>query len=73
METFNLKKIRKNKGFTLETLSKKIGCSKSFLSYLENGKRLAGTKIATKISKELEIPFFKLRPDIQSLYKKHAF
>ena len=71
MENISLKKIRKNKGFTLETLSKKIGCSKSMLSYVEKGKRRPGFLIAEKISKALNIPFYDLRPDLREIIRKH--
>lgn len=53
-----LKKLRKQKGWTLDYVAKELGISKSFYSQIENGKRTLTYKMAYNISK-----LFKLKPD----------
>ena len=58
----DIKKLRKNAGFTQMGLSKKSHVSQSLICDIENGKRAPSVKIAKKIAKALDFDwtdFFK--------------
>lgn len=52
-----LKDIRKEKGFTQESLAKKIGIAKTTYSSYEQGARRPSLENAKKLSKVLEVPW----------------
>jgi transcriptional regulator with XRE-family HTH domain len=56
---------------TQKEIAKKLGITRIYLNYILNKKMRPGIVLAEKISKELNIPFFELRPDIKELYKEH--
>lgn len=52
----NLKKYRKQCGFTQEELSEKIGISVNHLSLIENGATFVSAEVIEKLSDVLQIP-----------------
>jgi transcriptional regulator with XRE-family HTH domain len=52
-------------------LAKELNIPRTYLNGILRGKRKPGIKLAEKISKELDIPFFELRPDLKELLKSH--
>lgn len=52
---FNLKKYREKSGLTAEKLAYEFGISKSYISEIENEKKLPTLKMLLKISKALNI------------------
>lgn len=62
-----LKYYRKRKGYTLTSLSKKIGVSRQYLGYVENGEKILSYSLAYRISHVLD-----MKPDELFLddYKK---
>jgi len=51
-----VRQSRKNINLTIEQLAKKIGCSKSYISQLENGKTKPSLSMIGKLVKALDIP-----------------
>lgn len=45
---------RKKQGLTVQTLAKACGTSRSYMTLIENGKRLPGRKILPKIASALK-------------------
>jgi transcriptional regulator with XRE-family HTH domain len=71
-----IKQIRKQQHLTLEQLGEKIGCSKSYISQLENGSTSPSISMLGRIAKVLKIPVTELfeedyinnrqtKPDVQ--------
>jgi transcriptional regulator with XRE-family HTH domain len=56
---------------TQKEIAKKLGITRIYLNYILNKKMRPGIVLAEKISKEFNIPFFDLRPDIKEKYKEH--
>ena len=56
---------------TQRETAEKLGITRIYLNYILNKKMRPGIPLAEKISKELGIPFFELRPDIKEIYKEH--
>jgi len=63
--------MKKQKIPTQKETAKKLNITRIYLNYILNHKMRPGVLLAEKISKELGIPFFELRPDIKNIYKKH--
>ena len=63
--------MKKQNKLTQKETAKKLGITRVYLNYILNHKMTPGIRLAEKISKELGIPFFDLRPDIKNIYKKH--
>ena len=53
---FNLKKIRKDRGLTLESLSSQSGVSKSMISEIERGIRNPSISILWNLANTLKTP-----------------
>lgn len=51
----NTRKTRKKLGITTQELAEACGISRSYLTLIENGKRLPGKKVLPKIAKALGI------------------
>jgi len=51
----NIKRIRQNKGFTLDILASKIGATKGYLSQLENFRTLSSLPLLYKIAEALGV------------------
>lgn len=49
----NIKKFRKEKQLTLAQLAEKVGCSKSYLSQLENGKTVSSVSMLGRLANAL--------------------
>jgi transcriptional regulator with XRE-family HTH domain len=47
---------RKEIGLTMQALADRLDCTQSFLSQIENGKRLPSLGMAAKLSKETGLP-----------------
>ena len=60
-----LKKIREEKGYTSDYISKELNISKAFYSQIENGKRRLSYDMAVNISK-----LFNMKPD-ELFYDDH--
>lgn len=56
----NIKEIRKLKRLTLKEMSSKTGIASSFLSDIENNKKLPSVDTLNKISEGLDVPLFVL-------------
>lgn len=52
---FNIKKYRKEKGFTQETLSEMVDISRDYLSNIERGKYTPSFKTIVALAEALEI------------------
>ncbi len=50
-----IRSIRKEKGLTLEQLGKMVGCTKAYLSQLENGKTKPSLSMLNRISEALNV------------------
>jgi len=59
------------KKLTQAEIAKKLGISRQYLNGILRGKVRPGVKLAGKIAEELNISFFKLRPDLKDLIKKY--
>lgn len=55
-----LKEIRKEKGYSLEKLSKMTGISSSHLNYIENNEKEPSLSMAVRIARALKIKIDKL-------------
>jgi len=53
-----LKEIRRKKKVTAETLAKKVGVDRTYISKIENTDYLPSYAVLRKIAKELDDPFF---------------
>lgn len=51
----NLREERKKQGLTVLTVAEACGTSRSYITLIENGKRLPGKKILAKIAAALKI------------------
>lgn len=51
-----IREERKRQGLTVQTIAKACGTSRSYITLIENGKRLPGKKILLKISIALNLP-----------------
>ncbi len=51
----NVQLVRLFHGFTLSALSEKVGCSKQFLSRVENGGEVASHKLVTSLAEVLQV------------------
>ncbi len=56
---------------TQKETAKKLGITRIYLNYILNHKMRPSVPLAEKISKELNIPFYDLRPDLRELARKH--
>lgn len=54
--TVRLKPLRKNHGWTLETLAEKTGLTKSYLSKVERGLSVPSIAVAMRVAKALGVP-----------------
>ncbi len=61
----NLRKMRKERGLSETSISKKVGISQQHYSFIENGKRHPSVEVAKKIAKELEFDWSLLFDDVQ--------
>lgn len=50
-----LREERKKQGLTIQTIAQACGISRSYITLIENGKRLPGKKILPKIAEALQI------------------
>ena len=50
-----IREARKKKDLTQEEVSKKVGCSRTYLAEIESGKYLPGWEVLRKLAKELKI------------------
>nr|WP_296429699.1 helix-turn-helix transcriptional regulator [Roseovarius sp. BRH_c41] len=55
-----IKEIRKKQGMTAETLAAKAGCSKSYMSEIETGKKFPSGRLMSKIANELGVSLFEI-------------
>lgn len=55
-----VQKQRKSIGLTQEELSDKVGISRVFMGYVEQGRNIPSLEILQKIAKHLKIPMSKL-------------
>jgi transcriptional regulator with XRE-family HTH domain len=53
---FNLRRIRRKRGFTQEELAHRVGTDVSYLSELENSRKEPCLRKMTEIAQALEIP-----------------
>lgn len=51
----NIREKRRKQGLTVQALAKMCGTSRSYITLIENGKRLPGKKILPKIAATLQI------------------
>lgn len=51
-----MRKERKRQGLTVQTIAKACGTSRSYITLIENGRRLPGKNILPKISIALNLP-----------------
>jgi transcriptional regulator with XRE-family HTH domain len=56
----NLKKIRKERGFSQMALSEKCDTTSNYIGQIEMGRRIPSFEKIEKIAAALEIPFFEL-------------
>jgi transcriptional regulator with XRE-family HTH domain len=56
----NLKKIRKERGFSQMTLSEKCGTTSNYIGQIEMGRRIPSFEKIEKIAAALEIPIYEL-------------
>ena len=56
----NLKKIRKERGFSQMVLSEKCDTTSNYIGQIEMGRRIPSFEKIEKIAAALEIPFFEL-------------
>jgi transcriptional regulator with XRE-family HTH domain len=64
--TIRLKLLRKQKGWTLETLAEQSGLTKSYLSKIERGVSMPSIAVALKLAKALQIDVGQLASDAGS-------
>ena len=74
----NLKYYRKQKGFTQESLSEKIGLNPKYITNIESQSKFPSAETIDEIAKALEIPSFYLFmedgcPDSFIKFNKHTF
>lgn len=55
-----LKDIRKERGMTAEVLAAKAGCSKSYISEIENGKKFPSGRLLRNFAKTLNVSIYEL-------------
>ena len=55
-----IKKYRTEKGFTQEDLADKVGVSRAYMGYIEQGRNTPSLEVLEKISKILKTPHSKL-------------
>lgn len=60
-----IREERERLGLTRAELGSKAGLNQSFISALENGRRLPGKQTLEKVAKALQIPASKLKVDIK--------
>lgn len=68
----NIKKIRKLKGLTLKEMSLKTGITSSFLSDIENCKKLPSIDTLSKLSQGLNVPLYVLFKELASSEHKEG-
>ena len=55
-----IKRLRKEKGLTQEQLAEKIGVSRAYMGYVEQGRNTASLEVLEKVSKVLKVPLSQL-------------
>lgn len=55
-----IQKLRKEAGYTQEQLAEKIGVSRAYMGYIEQGRNTPSLEVLGKISKHLRISLSKL-------------
>jgi transcriptional regulator with XRE-family HTH domain len=58
-----IKNARENKGYTLQSLADKAGCNYSYLSLVENGKKVPGINMRNKLVEVLGLTHEEIRSD----------
>lgn len=55
-----IKKLRKEAGLTQEQLAEKVGVSRAYMGYVEQGRNTPSLEVLEKISKVLKVPLSQL-------------
>ncbi|SDX91835.1 helix-turn-helix domain-containing protein [Roseicitreum antarcticum] len=55
-----VKELRKTRGLTGEVLAARAGCSKSYLSEIESGKKFPSGRLLRSLAKELNVSVYEL-------------
>lgn len=56
----NIQKLRKRNRFSQEQLAEKVGISRAYMGYIEQGRNSPSLEVLEKISKALKIPLSQL-------------
>jgi DNA-binding XRE family transcriptional regulator len=57
-----VKKIRKTKGYTQEEVAEKVGISRAYMGYIEQGRYAPSLKVLEKVAKYLQVKVGELFP-----------
>lgn len=60
-----------NGNMTQTEFAKKLGIARPYLNAILRKKRKGSVRLCEEISREFNIDFFELRPDLKELIKKH--
>lgn len=55
-----LKEIRKKRGLTGDVLAARAGCSKSYISEIETGKKFPSGRVLRNLARELDVSIYEL-------------